>query len=71
MDWRCGSSDRVPALQAQSPKFKPQYHQKINKQKSFRPIVIQKEVKTPFILTMRLSFQKIIVFKIQISQTWT
>jgi hypothetical protein len=23
MDWRCGSSGRVPALQAQSPEFKP------------------------------------------------
>jgi hypothetical protein len=24
MDWRCGSSGRVPALQVQSPEFKPQ-----------------------------------------------
>jgi hypothetical protein len=23
MDWRCGSSDRAPALQVQSPYFKP------------------------------------------------
>jgi hypothetical protein len=23
LDWRCGSSDRVSALQAQSPKFNP------------------------------------------------
>jgi hypothetical protein len=28
MDWRCGSSSREPALQAQSPQFKPQSHQK-------------------------------------------
>jgi hypothetical protein len=32
MDWRCGSSDRVPALQVKSLKFKPQSHQK-NKMK--------------------------------------
>jgi hypothetical protein len=28
MDWRHGSSGRVPALQVQSPKFKPQSHEK-------------------------------------------
>jgi hypothetical protein len=27
MDWRCGSSGGVPALQAQSPEFKLQSHQ--------------------------------------------
>jgi hypothetical protein len=27
MDWRCGSSSRVPALQVQSPEFKLQYHE--------------------------------------------
>jgi hypothetical protein len=26
MDWRFGSSGRVPALQARSPKLKPQSH---------------------------------------------
>jgi hypothetical protein len=26
MDWRCGSSSRVAALQAKSPEFKPQSH---------------------------------------------
>jgi hypothetical protein len=26
--WRCGSSHRMPTLQAQSPEFKPQSHQK-------------------------------------------
>jgi hypothetical protein len=31
MDWRCGSSHRVPALQVQSPEFKPQSHQKKKK----------------------------------------
>jgi hypothetical protein len=31
MDWRYGSSNRVPALQAQSPEFKPQTHQKKKK----------------------------------------
>jgi hypothetical protein len=30
MDWRCGSSSRVAALQVWSPEFKPQYH-KTNK----------------------------------------
>jgi hypothetical protein len=29
MDWRCGSSGREPALQAQSPKFTPQFHKTI------------------------------------------
>jgi hypothetical protein len=28
IDWRYGSSSRVPALQMQSPKFKPQSHSK-------------------------------------------
>jgi hypothetical protein len=28
MDWRHGLSGRMPALQAQRPKFKPQSHQK-------------------------------------------
>jgi hypothetical protein len=28
MDWRCGSSRKSPALQSQSPEFKPQSHQK-------------------------------------------
>jgi hypothetical protein len=28
MDWRCGSSSRTPALQAQSPEFKSQSHKK-------------------------------------------
>jgi hypothetical protein len=27
LGWRYGSSDRVPASQVQSPKFKPQYYQ--------------------------------------------
>jgi hypothetical protein len=32
MDWRCGSSGRVPALQVLNPKFKPQsYHLKKKK----------------------------------------
>jgi hypothetical protein len=26
MDWKCGSSDRVPSLQVQSPEFKLQSH---------------------------------------------
>jgi hypothetical protein len=30
MDWRCGSSGRTPALQAQGSKFKPHCHQKRN-----------------------------------------
>jgi hypothetical protein len=28
MDWRCGSSNKVPALQGQNSEFKPQSHQK-------------------------------------------
>jgi hypothetical protein len=30
-DWRCGSSGRIPPLQAQSPEFKLQNHQKKKK----------------------------------------
>jgi hypothetical protein len=30
--WKCGSSSRVPALQAWSPWFKPQSHQKKKKE---------------------------------------
>jgi hypothetical protein len=33
MDWRHGSSDRVPALQMLSPEFKPQYHYTTKKKK--------------------------------------
>jgi hypothetical protein len=29
MDWRCGSSSKAPDLQARSPEFKLQSHQKI------------------------------------------
>jgi hypothetical protein len=33
MDWsRCGSGNRVPALQVQSPEFKPQSNKQTNKQ---------------------------------------
>jgi hypothetical protein len=28
MEWRCGSNRRVPALQVQSPEFKPKSNQK-------------------------------------------
>jgi hypothetical protein len=35
MDWRCGSNSREPALQAQSPEFKPPDPQK--KKKKSRP----------------------------------
>jgi hypothetical protein len=31
MAWRWGSSGKTPALQAQSPEFKPQSHQKKKK----------------------------------------
>jgi hypothetical protein len=34
LDWRCGSSNTVPALQAQRPEFKSQSHQKKKKKKS-------------------------------------
>jgi hypothetical protein len=33
MDWRCGSSNRIPALHVQSTEFKPQSHQKKKKGK--------------------------------------
>jgi hypothetical protein len=33
MDWRCGSSSKVPSLKGQIPKFKPQCHQKKKKRK--------------------------------------
>jgi hypothetical protein len=33
MDWRCGSSGRTPALQAQNLEFKPQSNQKKKKKK--------------------------------------
>jgi hypothetical protein len=33
MDWRCGSSRKSPALQSQSPEFKPQSHQKKKKKR--------------------------------------
>jgi hypothetical protein len=33
MDWRCGSSSRIPILQAQSPEFKPQSQLKKKKRK--------------------------------------
>jgi hypothetical protein len=33
LHWRCGSSSRVPALQSQSPEFKPQSHQKTKQNK--------------------------------------
>jgi hypothetical protein len=33
MNWRCESSGRVPALQAQSPEFKPHSHRKRERQR--------------------------------------
>jgi hypothetical protein len=33
MDWSCGSSSTVPALQVQSPEFKQQYQKKKKKKK--------------------------------------
>jgi hypothetical protein len=35
MDWKCGSSSRVPTLQMQSPEFKPQSHQKKKKSSKY------------------------------------
>jgi ribosomal protein L34E len=35
MDWRCGSSDRAPALQVQTPEIKSQSHKKKKKIKGF------------------------------------
>jgi hypothetical protein len=36
MDWGCGSSGRVLALQVQSTELKPQYYQKLKKEKENR-----------------------------------
>jgi hypothetical protein len=36
MDWRSGSSSKAPALQVQSPEFKPQSYQKIKEKKRKR-----------------------------------
>jgi hypothetical protein len=37
MDWRCGSSSRVPALQEQNPEFnKSQSHQKKERKKEVK-----------------------------------
>jgi hypothetical protein len=33
MDWKCGSSGRKPALQAQTSEFKPQSHPKKGKER--------------------------------------
>jgi hypothetical protein len=33
MDWRCGSTNRAPALQAQIPEFKTQSNQKKKRKK--------------------------------------
>jgi hypothetical protein len=35
MDWRYGSSDRAPSLQAQNPKFRPQSYQKQKKKQNY------------------------------------
>jgi hypothetical protein len=34
IDWRCGSNSRVPAVQVQSPEFKPQSHKKEKKERT-------------------------------------
>jgi hypothetical protein len=36
MDWQCGSNSKVPALQMQSPEFKPQFHWKKKKRHNER-----------------------------------
>jgi hypothetical protein len=47
MDWRRGSSSRVPFLRVQSPEFKPQSHQKNHK-----------NPKTEFVLKMTFTASK-------------
>jgi hypothetical protein len=37
MNWRCGSSGRVPALQAQNPEFKPESPKKKKEYKFLDP----------------------------------
>jgi hypothetical protein len=37
MDRRCGSSSRVPTLQAQTPEFKPYSHKTKQKKPEFKP----------------------------------
>jgi hypothetical protein len=43
MGWRCGSSSRAPALQAQNPEFKSQSHQKKKKENTIRVIEIMQQ----------------------------
>jgi hypothetical protein len=38
MDWKCGWNGRAPALQAESPKFKPYSHQQKNTKLYFENI---------------------------------
>jgi hypothetical protein len=39
MDWRCGSSCREPSMEAQSPEFKPQSHQKKKKERKKKEVL--------------------------------
>jgi hypothetical protein len=39
MNWKCGSSSRVPALQVQNPEFKPQSHQKKRKKERKKSVI--------------------------------
>jgi hypothetical protein len=49
MDWKCGTSSRVPALKAQSPKFKPQ--PSLLKKKNKRGLLIHAKVFCDLMLT--------------------
>jgi hypothetical protein len=40
LNWRCGSSGRVPALQVQNPEFEPQSQTKKEKNRILRPGVV-------------------------------
>jgi hypothetical protein len=44
MDWKCDSSIRVPALQAQSPEFKPQSQKKEERKSEVKTEKKQKRI---------------------------
>jgi hypothetical protein len=49
MDWKCGSSSRVPALQEENPEFKPWPHQK-QTNKQTKPYI---EILSPKVIVLR------------------
>jgi hypothetical protein len=56
VDWRCGSSGRVPALQGRSPEFKAHFQQKKKREK-----VRKKETEGTRLVQSQSQIKKIIV----------